>query len=270
VFNLGGECQADQLELELRFGPLSPGDARSIKLGMETGLWYALFQHMAGLPDVRIVASQSRVEHVSGQGGLRVLHTADHRQCRRECKSAALTHTDVPLVVGTASAVRVSVSRKMVLDANACGDGAVETPCFMLRRRERRSIYVLGPDAKPSYWRFDFTRVNGKESYELKAELELARALTRTQGCETTQRTDAILTQLESMIQCLLDSIERAHRVHSDNMQRLADARSGSTRRTRPTTATAVATRTAATATTETQGDSTANTITCAPDHKQQ
>lgn len=220
-----GECRADQLELELRLGLWSTAVAGLMKPGMESGLWYALFQYMSASPNVRIVASRSSVENVQGEPDARVVHTNDHRQCRRECKSAALAPVDVPLVVGTAGAVRVSVSRETVVDANACVDGTVETPVFMLRRRERRSIYLVGPDGKRSCWRFDFTRVNDKESYELEIELELERALALTHGCETTQRTDAILAQLESMIHCLLYSIEQANRVHSANVQQLADAR---------------------------------------------
>lgn len=209
-----GSCDASNLELELRFGSIGrTSDTNSI--GMCAGLWYATFEVMSKSPSVRIAASKSQLQPFADSHN-RIIHTSDHRGCRLEEKRPVMASCDVPFLAGS---VRVAASLESAIDTNVCRDGAVETPFCAIRERDRRSVYVVGANGVRSCWRFDFTRVD-TNTYEIEIELELKRALKQTRGLTDGARIDAIMAQLGSMIDCLVQSLQQADRLHSANMRR--------------------------------------------------
>lgn len=217
-----GDCKPGSLELELRVGAFD--NTGRMTLGVHPGLWYAAFEHMSRATNVRIVASYSRVEKDPDLDGARIVHSDNHCTCRRELKQAVMAASDMLVSNGGLCAVRVAASREIVLKENACDSGMLETPCYMMRDRERRSVYLVG-NGERSCWRFDFTRVNEKEGYELEIELESTRALALTSDQNTGERVDAIMAQLGSMIQCLLGSLEQAERLHWPRVHQVAAER---------------------------------------------
>jgi hypothetical protein len=210
-------------ELELRFGTAK---SHQFVPGMAAGLWYAVFQYMSGSPNVRIAASFSMVEIDETDATARIVHSECHRKCYKERKTTVIDSTDLSLLYGAAGVVRVAASSERRLADDMCNGGTAIVPQFLFRRRERRSVYLIDPiTGRRSYWRFDFTRINDKEAYELELELELPRALAHTHGLELSVRTDAIMAQFQSLIDCLLFSINCADQMHAANEATIAAER---------------------------------------------
>lgn len=219
-----GTHNPNELEVELRFGSAAPDG--SYQTGLNRGLWYALFEVMGRSRNVQVVASRSSVQRDDDEEpGGRILHVHGHRACKRQVKRPAMAHAEAPLVLGGRGMVLVAASYEIPAGDDACRGGSVETPVFYLRNRDRRSLYLIDTAGARSCWRFDFTRVNETEAVELELELELDRALALLHDRDFAGQVDGIMTQLQSMIQCLLFSIEQAERIHYPCVQRLVDER---------------------------------------------
>jgi len=210
-------------ELELRFGT---ANGRQFVPGLAAGLWYAVFQYMSGSPSVRITSSFSMVEIDETDATARIIHSACHCKCYRERKTLVFDTADLHLLSGASGMVRVSAASERRMADDVCSGGTAIVPQFLFRRRERRSVYLINPvTGTRSCWRFDFTRINDKETYELELELELQHALAQTAGLELAARADVIMAQFRSLIDCLLFSIDRADQVHAANAAAIAAER---------------------------------------------
>lgn len=224
---------AAAVELELRFGVL--GQDGVFTRGMPIGLWYTLFQCMNKSPNTRLTASFTWLEREDD--GARVIHTKTHRGCVRECKSAIMPVATMPLFAHSASsAVRVALSRETRLADNVCaGITLLSTivTCVM-RQRERRSLYLLNNAGVRSCWRFDFTRINNDQGYELEIEFDLAHAVKQTPNMELAERSTAVMRQLESLINCLRHAIEQADRISKQIVARIVARRKAEAERLRP------------------------------------
>lgn len=226
---------AQTLELELRFGVL--GDKGHFIAGLPNGLWYALFQHMSEAPSARVEAGFSMVERDEDEADVRIVHTSEHRACVRERKQPILPSVDLPLFgrgEESSAIVRVAASRETRLAGNVCAHARPgDTPRHLMRYRERRGLYLVREGVR-SCWRFDFTRIDDKAAYELELELDLQQALRQTAQLEPTERTDAIMRQLGSLIASLRHALEHADRTHRLNVAYIAAQREQAAARFRP------------------------------------
>lgn len=221
------------VELELRFGVFEQNG--EFARGMPTGLWYALFQGMYESPNTRVVAGFSWVEREDD--GARVVHTKTHRSCVRECKSAIMPVVNMPLFAHSASsAVRVALSRETRLAENVCDHITLlcTIPTCLMRQRERRSLYLLNNAGIRSCWRFDFTRINNDQGYELEIEFDLALAVKQTPNMELSARSTAVMQQLDSLVNCLRYAIEQADRVYKQIVAQIVARREAEAERLRP------------------------------------
>jgi len=196
-------------QLAIRFG--SQQNANEFTSGLPPELWYPLFEHMSSAPNVVVRSSRTHVE----QDGdcTRIIHEpVHHRACYKESKKRILALADFPLTA--ALAVRVGMCTETRAADNMCNNGQVITPQFLIRSRERCSLYLIGPQGHKSCWRFDFTRINTDLAYELKLELELARALRQTAGQTDDARIQAIMSQLTNTLQWLMASLHKAEQLY--------------------------------------------------------
>lgn len=209
------------LELELRFGEFD----RSGRFapGLPNGLWYALFECMSRSSNTRIECGVSMVERDDDDDSVRIVHTTKHRRCVRESKAPIAVAVDQALFDATASAiVRVAASRETRLGDNVCANVQPSSiPSCVLRRRERRSVYLIDNKGMRSCWRFDFTRIDDKMAYELEIELDVRSALAQTSQLDLTARGDAVMRQLDSLLACLRFSLEQADRMHRANVEQI-------------------------------------------------
>lgn len=227
------------LELELRFGEL---DARgAFVAGLPAGLWYALFQYMYRSPSTRTRSEFSMMERDEQLADVRVLHTRTHCGCVRQRKSPLAPKITVPLFddargMTSSAMVRVATSRETRLTGDACaGVPLISIPQCIFRRRERRSIYLIdSATGMRSCWRFDFTRINDNQAYELELELNVRQVFRQLPDAEVSVRSDAVVRQLDSLLVCLSQSLVEANRVYQQHQSQMAAQRAAEVERLRP------------------------------------
>lgn len=214
----------DIFELELRFGSL--GAHGRFDPGLPAGLWYALFEYMSRAPGVMVEASFSMVERAEDAEDERIVHTRDHQNCVRESKTPVKPRRDFSLFGTNASTVRVALSRECKLVTAYCLDcRPIDIPRFVMRARERRSIYLRDPSGQPSCWRFDFTRIDDRAGYELEIELDPLVAMRYARELELTQRCDSVMEQLQSLLSSLRYALEQADATHRRTVLAVAASR---------------------------------------------
>lgn len=203
-------------ELELRFGHRSAHGFESI---LAPELWYALFEYMSSAPNAAIRNSFTSVERDESDELVRTIHFQYHHTCFKEKKKRVLDAFDAQLDETSPITVRVCASTETLVQDNACMSGTVATPFFVLRRRERCSLYVRNAETlSVACWRFDFTRIDEGRLHELEIELDLKRALRHTKSFEDNVRVDAIMAQLRTLIACLMHAMHRADAMHRETL----------------------------------------------------